>query len=190
MMGEENSAWPALSGEHDVKERKKGSQTAMAYVISVKQPWAAFILHPEWFLAQDLQPKDIENREWDIRTKINQPLPVRVLIHTGKEPDADLYDKEHKTYRVPLLSHLEDLVPDDSTTWMNEQCQHLGGIIGVVTITDCVLESGSPWFCGLYGFVLEKPKPLPFMPLRGHPGIFRVNTNEVRAYMRQRLADV
>jgi len=144
----------------------------MAYVISIKQPWAAFILHPEWFRSHDLHPKDVENRDWDIRPKIHQNLPVRVLIHTGKTPDDDLYDKKREVYKVPLLSRLEDLVPDDMEAWAKEHCQNLGGIIGMVTITECVKWSESAWFGGPYGFVLEKPKPLPFMPLRGTLAFF------------------
>ena len=49
-----------------------------------------------------------------------------------------------------------------------------GGIVGAVDIVDCVTESDSDWFSGPYGYVLRDPKPLPFRPVRGQLGFFRV----------------
>ena len=49
-----------------------------------------------------------------------------------------------------------------------------GGIVGAVTLSDCVAEHDSPWFTGPYGFVLAEAKPLPFVPLTGQLGFFAV----------------
>ena len=38
----------------------------------------------------------------------------------------------------------------------------------------CVDESNSPWFCGEYGFVLRRSKPLEFEPCKGMLGFFKV----------------
>ncbi len=35
-------------------------------------------------------------------------------------------------------------------------------------------EHASPWFVGPYGFVLDKPEALPFVPLTGQLGFFAV----------------
>ena len=51
-----------------------------------------------------------------------------------------------------------------------------GCLVGSVEIVDCVAQSGSPWFAGEYGFVLQKPvtfaKPLPW---KGALGFFSVD---------------
>jgi hypothetical protein len=49
-----------------------------------------------------------------------------------------------------------------------------GGIVGSVEIVDCVTDSDSHWFMGLYGFVLRDPLLLPFTPWRGQLGFFDV----------------
>ena len=50
-----------------------------------------------------------------------------------------------------------------------------GGIVGEATITDCVTGSGSYWFNGPYGFVLEDAKELPFYKCPGKLGLFEVD---------------
>jgi len=52
-----------------------------------------------------------------------------------------------------------------------------GGIIGLVKITDCVRRHPSRFFVGTFGFVMERPYPLPFKPMRGMLGIFNTNAN-------------
>ena len=47
-----------------------------------------------------------------------------------------------------------------------------GGIIGMVRVNDCVRRHSSPWFAGPWGWVLDKPYPLPFEPCAGQPGLF------------------
>lgn len=50
-----------------------------------------------------------------------------------------------------------------------------GGIIGSVYLSDCVQRHQSRFFVGPFGFVMERPYPLPFRPMRGMLGIFNVN---------------
>lgn len=42
-----------------------------------------------------------------------------------------------------------------------------GGIVGKVTVVDCVTEHTSPYLFGKYGFVLPDAAPLPFRPYLG-----------------------
>lgn len=66
----------------------------------------------------------------------------RVLIHAGKK-------SEDNTFEGPL-----------------------GGFVGIATIIDCVSEMKSKWFHGPFGFVLEDPVPIEFIPYRGKLGFF------------------
>ena len=91
--------------------------------------------------------KDIENRSWKLPSKM---VGKRIYVHAGLR-----VDKEASTYR-----------------WRKDT----GCIIGEVTITGCVTESGSPWFSkGGYGFTLTYPvlyeKPIPY---KGRLGFFEV----------------
>lgn len=95
--------------------------------------------------------KRIENRSW--RTSFRGP----VLIHAGKTVDKEgiQYVTRECGFTLPQLDR--------------------GGIVGKGIITDCVSQSDSFWFVGPYGFVLEDPQPLPFVPLRGQLGFFEVS---------------
>lgn len=86
--------------------------------------------------------KDVENRSWPTRFR------GHVLIHASKGVDAD--DRETvKRLNMPL-----------------------GGIVGVMEITDCVTAMDSLWFFGPYGFVIRNARPLPFIPCKGELGFF------------------
>jgi hypothetical protein len=118
--------------------------------LSIRQPWAYFILHVG---------KDIENRNWHTNFR------GRCLIHAAKGmTDHDFSDAWefaegilHR--RLPML-HDGDMPR--------------GGIVGSVEIVDCVTEHASPWFAGVYGFVLRNPIALPFRPCRGALNFFDV----------------
>ncbi len=123
--------------------------------IAIRQPWASLII---W------GGKDIENRTWP--TEYRGP----VLIHASKKADPEeaiaagvLCVERYITLPAVIREQMELL----------KQGQHLGGIIGVAEIVDCVTTSKSPWFVGDYGFVLANPRPLPFHPQRGLLGFFK-----------------
>ncbi len=120
-------------------------------VLSIRQPWAWLILHGG---------KDIENRDW--ATKVRG----RVLIHAGATMTRGDYEActlfiagMRTEWRLPAYDVLR------------EQC---GGIVGSVEITKCVARSDSPWFCGLFGFVLARPEVREFVPMKGRLGFFEV----------------
>ena len=97
--------------------------------------------------------KDIENRSWATKFR------GTILIHAGKKPD------------FPVLHWPECVsVPD----------AHMGGIVGMVDIVDCVTESDSRWFEGKFGFVLRNPRPLPFLPMNGQLGFFEATHPEAQ----------
>ena len=118
-------------------------------VLSVRQPWAWAIFHG----------KDIENREWKTHYR------GRLYIHAAKTFDDAgylwLFNRMH------LLN--APLPPEDAFL--------LGGIIGQVLI-DAVHPArrlDSPWAeVGMCHWQLSDVQELPFLPLRGLPGIFKL----------------
>lgn len=127
--------------------------------ISIRQPWAWLILHAG---------KDIENRSWPTR------LRGRVLIHAAKGMTRAEYEDALMTAK--MVSCTRPFPEGTMLPAFNELPR--GGIVGSVEIVDCVSDSISPWFFGSYGFVLRAPEPLPFRPLKGELGFFRVPHQE------------
>ena len=120
-------------------------------VLSVRQPWAAFMFVesvPQ--LAALLPRKDVENRTWgtDYRGWL--------LIHAAQKVDRGWAQFVSERFHIVL--------PDFEA--------RLGGIIGSVKLVDCVTESKSRWFTGPYGFVLARPFPLPFEACPGKLGLW------------------
>jgi len=120
--------------------------------ISVRQPWA-------WLIVNGF--KDIENRTWP--TSYQGP----VLIHASQK--MTLYEY-HQAAQLASSVGIEIPEPKDLER---------GGIVGEAVITDCVLESDSPWFVGPWGFVLSNAKPLPFQPYKGRLGVFNFVLDQV-----------
>ena len=87
--------------------------------------------------------KDIENRTWP--TRYRGPF----LIHASLALDRDGCRKNK-------------LRPEDLDT---------GGIVGMAEIVDCVTAHPSKSFKGPYGFVLRRPRPLPFVRWTGALGL-------------------
>lgn len=123
--------------------------------LSIRQPWAWLILNAG---------KDIENRSWAT------PVRGRILVHAAKGMTHDHYDNGllalwtsgYPRVKMPAFDRLER-----------------GGIVGAVTIVDCVRVNASPWFYGPCGFVLTDAQALPFRPYRGQLGFFEVAADVV-----------
>lgn len=111
--------------------------------LSIRQPWADMIIY---------HGKDIENRNWPTKFR------GKVHIHAAKA-----WGREEKKYQEWLVEQFDFQDFGDPL---------LGGIVGTVEIVDCVTESASWWFQGPYGFVLENPQPLDFIPCKGRLGFF------------------
>lgn len=116
--------------------------------LSIRQPWAWLILHGG---------KDIENRSW------HTSIRGRILIHASKGMTRDEYEN--------AAFDASDINPDLKLPPFEEL--ERGGIVGEVTITDCLPRSSSPWHNpGCFGFVLKDAQPLPFYPYKGALGFF------------------
>lgn len=122
--------------------------------LSVRQPWAWAIIHGG---------KDVENRTW--ATKYRGPLG----IHAGMQ--FDFNPKKHMD--AARGWH------DAGFKW-NEADR--GMIIGVVTVVDCIpaSECKSDWAFkdsdqDIWCWVLENPKPIPLIKVKGQLGIFDVH---------------
>jgi hypothetical protein len=113
-------------------------------VIVVRQPWA-------WLIVNGY--KDIENRSW--KTKYRGPLLIQASA--GLPPRRKL--EENCQFAR------------DRGVKLPEEFER-GGIIGMVNLVDCVTVSRSEWFEGPIGWVLEKPKKLPLIPLKGQLSLF------------------
>lgn len=121
--------------------------------LSIRQPWAWLILHAG---------KDIENRQWPAHYR------GELLVHAAKGMTGDEYwEARAFVAGQPELMQLLHTIPPMGAL-------ERGGIVGRVELVDCVRASTSPWFVGEYGFALRDPQPLPFRPLRGELGFFRV----------------
>ena len=119
--------------------------------ISIRQPWAWYILHAG---------KDIENRCWRTRFR------GRVLIHAAK----GMTRAEYALADDPLFVAARDPVIHPPAFAELQR----GGIVGSVEIVDCVDQSDSAWFNGPFGFVLRDARVLPFIPCRGSLGFFDI----------------
>ena len=113
-------------------------------VIVIRQPWA-------WLIVNGI--KDIENRSW--RTRYRGPLLIQA---SARKPSK----REMEGFRVFVRKRGVKL-PDKF---------EFGGIVGGVQLDDCVDKSRSKWFEGSVGWVVSKPKKLPFTPLKGRLGLF------------------
>lgn len=120
--------------------------------LSIKQPWA-------WLIVNGF--KAVENRDWYTSVRGD------ILIHTGKKMDND------------GLAWVKSRFPDIQLPETFET----GGIVGKARIVGCVhisdskllAEKDKDWFFGDYGFILDSVEPLPFMPVNGQLGFFKVD---------------
>lgn len=86
--------------------------------------------------------KDVENRDWATKFR------GEVLIHASK--GFDTCDRED----------------------IEARNMHLGGIVGIMEIVDCVSEMDSKWFFGKFGFVILNARPIEFISCKGALGFF------------------
>jgi len=119
--------------------------------LSVRQPWAWAILHGG---------KTIENRSAASIRHMNFSGVERLAIHAAKGMTRDEYEEA-----AAFMAELGVPCPPPADLAR-------GGIVGAVAFGGIVTKSGSPWFFGPRGLVLEKPEPCAFIPCRGALGLF------------------
>jgi len=124
--------------------------------LTIKQPWASLIIEGG---------KDVENRTR--RTN----LRGWVLVHAGMKQDDPAMVKE---WGIEVDCFTQDNEHAINAV-LERESPYLGGIIGAMHIADCVEGSPSPWFCGPFGYVIDRVVALPFLPCRGHQGWFNVD---------------
>lgn len=116
--------------------------------VKSRQPALTVFQPYAWLIVAGLKP--IENRTWS--TTYRGPL----IIHAGVRMHAHGIDEIEKRYRVKI----------------DRDALQMGGVIGEVHLVDVVTKHPSAWFTGPFGFVLERPRALPFRALRGGQGLF------------------
>jgi hypothetical protein len=123
--------------------------------LSIRQPWAWAIVHAG---------KDVENRDWPT------DLRGRFFIQAAKGMSGLEYREFRAFYEDTIRTRQPELPPCPLIKDLDR-----GGIIGTAELVDCVRDHASPWFTGKYGFVLANATPLPFRPLTGQLGFFKVD---------------
>ena len=124
--------------------------------ISIRQPWPWAILH---------LGKNVENRSWP--TKHRGPI----LIHAGKWFRLDEVRKEFALF---MARQGQFGTPESDAKIFRDMREQIGGIVGIVTIVDCIQNHHSPWAIpGQWHWVLADARPLPFQACKGRLGIWK-----------------
>lgn len=155
--------------------------TLPTFALSLRQPWAAFVLH---------HGKRVENRRW------NTLFRGEFLIHAAKGMTDDEYRGA-----LEMLDGVNGLQPVDVVP---KETLQRGGFVGVARVVDVVpprpeiligqlglglvehypeelREGGWRWHMReQFGFVLRDVRPLPFVPYPGSLNFFRVPEHVVR----------
>lgn len=133
--------------------------------LSIRQPWC-------WLISNGW--KNVENRTRSTSHRGS------FLLHAAKVIDRVAEDKMLRGIH-PVTG--EYLVPRLHRAFCIDRERggvKIGGIVGYAEIVDCIdmkdphaLElCPSPWFVGRYGYMLDKGRPLPFIPCQGMLGFF------------------
>lgn len=130
--------------------------------LSIRQPWAFAILH---------LGKDIENRPRALH--FTGPL----AIHAGRAEDPGGYPALRAIAREAGFD--PDDIPDPGDPMLRR-----GGFVGIVDMTGCIdgrdHRAAGPWFSGPYGYLLERPRTIPFVPWPGQLGLFEIDEGRLR----------
>jgi hypothetical protein len=135
--------------------------------ISIRQPWAWLLTHPDVVQACGIPPKEVENRDWT--TAYRGPL----YLHAGSRVDTDLFapdgQLEHGYWQEQFGTPgtlLAKAMPQTAQVYPRK------AIVGKAELREVVEEHQSPWFVGRYGLVLSDA--LPIGPILNYPGQFRL----------------
>ena len=126
--------------------------------LSIRQPWAHFIIHGVPVNGEPPIFKDVENRDW------KTPYRGRCLVHASKGGTK----REFASAVAGVEEVFNIVVPLGFDDFQR------GGVIGSVEIHDCVDTLDSPWWIGPHGFLLRAPRALPFAAMPGRLGFFNV----------------
>lgn len=100
----------------------------------------------------------------DIRAlSIRQPWCHHIL-YDGKDVENRSWCTD---FRGLVLIHASMGIDREDRDEVRSKAMPLGGIVGVMRITNCVTRMDSPWFFGPYGLVIAEARPLRFVPCKG-----------------------
>jgi Protein of unknown function, DUF488 len=141
-----------------VEIEPEGPAVAAMKCLSIRQPYADWIVHPEIFLAAGLQPKAIENRTW----KVSHRGPL--AIHAGST-----FEEDAIAFWLAKEPRLAGVVP------LKPEYYALGAIVGVAELVDIVQTSNNPWHIqGQYGWVLANAQAIGPVKQKGRQGLFEI----------------
>ena len=130
----------------------KGTGGKSMEALSLKQPSA-------WAVVKGL--KDIENRKWP--TAFRGELLIHASMNWGPMGE--------------IILRVNGIEPPSQ----KDLAFHFGGIVGKVTVIDCVRSHPSKWFFGPWGFVLDNAMELERpIALKGQLGFFTVPEDVIK----------
>jgi hypothetical protein len=100
---------------------------------------------------------------------IKQPYPHHIF-HDGKDVENRDWPTRGRGWVIVHAGKSKSEIDKDSPPGLP-----LGGVVGMMKITDCVEEMDSRWFFGRYGFVIGEAFPIPFIPCKGALGFFALD---------------
>ncbi len=130
--------------------------------LTVCEPYAWMLIHG---------PKSIENRKWS--TNYRGPL----VIHSGLNKSwlKEYHRRRFSLPRSERCFELEPPLPKDTA-------YHFGCIIGIVDVVDCVKHEkvrGKPFAWGPYCWIMENPRPVKPVYVKGAMGLFNLDPSIV-----------
>ncbi len=118
--------------------------------LSIRPAWAWAIIHAG---------KDVENRSRRCHFR------GRFLVHASLE--LTRLDFEKAAHALGAAGEPSIVLREDELA--------AGGIIGSVELVEVAEHCDSPWYApGSFAWLLRNPRPLPFLPCRGHRNWFHV----------------
>lgn len=122
----------------------------MVKSLSVRQPWAWILTHPDVLTTCGIDPKTLENREW--YPHYRGPL----LIHAGVTVETSFFERrsgrllpDYWEWKFGAAGkHLAQAMPSHRREYATR------AIVGCAELVNVVKESESPWFMGSYGLEL------------------------------------
>ncbi len=131
--------------------------------LSIRQPFAWLLTHPEVLVGCGVEPKWIEHRDWSTRYR------GRLLIHAGSQVERWLFHADHTLdHRYWIGKFGKAGAALCAAMPQTQEGYATGAIVGVAELVDVVERSESPWFVGRYGLVFQKARPL--VPPLVYPG--------------------
>jgi hypothetical protein len=135
--------------------------------LSVRQPWAWLLTHPEVLQSCGIPPKDIENRDWSTAYR------GTLYLHAGLRVDEGMFctdgQLKHGCWYEQFGSagtRLAKAMPQTIQAYARK------AIVGKAELVEVVEEHASPWFVGRYGLVLHAAQTID--PVCNYPGQWRL----------------